>query len=146
MKTEPVKVEDAEDLRSKIPNPHDRLIHVLRNGMRINDGSGKPVGFSMVHYCVPGNAGNARTECGTAACIAGFASLLLGADRCVARKMGPYSLMVFLKVSLGEALAMSNPPLDHRAFDEITADQAIEMLEIHRDTGIVNWDSALEAA
>ena len=144
MKTKPVKIEDAADALAGIPNPHDRLIHVLRNGLDIGDDW--PVDFNMCNFA---SRTERKGECGTAACIAGFAGLLTGSGRIVVERMGAASLVDFLGISFEDADRMAYP---HGAYPDedrlrkITAEQAIRMLEIHRDTGKVDWSSALEAA
>ena len=145
MKTEPVKPEDLDALTAAIPNPHDRLIHVLRNGLEI-EGDGWPVVFRMTSFA---ERARIKSECGTVACIAGFAGLMLSGGRDETEEMGEYSLVDFLGVAPDEADRMAFPDRgaypEERHLMDVTADQAIKMLEIHRDTGKVDWKAAFAA-
>ena len=128
-------------------NPHDRLIDCVRNGTGSIHG---PIRFSMKHYF------NIGHPCGTVACISGFAGLMLGKTSNRVMEDGIDSLVEFLGVSVPDAKLMAYamapcPPgmSGGRSIgvelEDITADQAIKMLEIHRDTGKVDWPAAIAA-
>ena len=126
-------------------NPHDRLIDCVRNGM----GS---IQFNMKHYFAPGHG----HPCGSVACISGFAGFMLGKTSNRVMEDGIDSLVEFLGVGVPDAKLMAYamapcPPgmSGGRSIgvelEDITADQAIKMLEIHRDTGKVDWPAAMAA-
>ena len=135
---------------------HDRLITAIRNGVEIDSApvrGWRKVHFDMTDFFRP----DMRThDCGTAACIAGYASVLLGRTW----KQIEESTADDMRADLGEVLGLdperSTP--DRHALLEMTtmlesgipmakvrAEHAINMLEIHRDTGKVDWKRAMNA-
>ena len=139
---EAMKVEFPVEESSKEPKgPHDRLIECLQHGADNNDDY---VRFNMNSYYNPAGI----HECGTTACIAGFACILMGInDPDEISEIGGDSLIDFLGVSEDEADDMAHARSESRQIDlcEVRAKHAIRMLEIHRDTGKVDWAAAMEA-
>ena len=136
------------------PCPHDRLIEALRKGL---DYKGKPLDFDMStlwdeHHDKFGD------HCGTAACIAGHAAVIMARDTGAERRKQPTSASIseFLGVSSDIAKAMAGTDgmfqgpggpvhsvIPNMHLSDMRVDQAIRMLEIHRDEGVVDWCRAI---
>ena len=122
-------------------NPHDRLIDCVRNGLW-------GIGFSMKNYFI-------RSQpCGSVACISGFAGFLLDKTDTEVLEDGVDSLKEFLGVGERDAKLMAYVMSPGKngggksidiALEDVSAEQAARMLEIHRDTGEVDWESAIAA-
>ena len=122
------------------PGPHDRLIEAIRNGIEYE---GNPVRFDMSNFCETLYEG--ETACGTAACIAGYAKILIRQE--TGKDVDDeFALEEYLGVSREEAELIAYADDGSRSkhggpmrLRDITAEEAIRMLEIHRDSLRVDW-------
>ena len=107
----------------------DRLIKALRDGI---SWKGESVRFNMAEWMAYRDA-----KCGTAACVAGHASLLVCGREMDDEHCNELHLMQLTGATTEEAKAMSIPR--HVSLVSVRPIHAIQMLETYRDTGKVKW-------
>lgn len=95
--------------------------------------------FSLIHWYMP-------SDCGTMACIAGWAyELTLTSDKskCVSVNYLHSEAVKFLGITSEQAgpLFAPNDVIDYYS---VTVDEAIKTLDILIDTGLVDWSHVLE--
>lgn len=112
----------------------DDLIAIIR---AVDDSPISLCGFDMEHSAE--GAGYTDHPCGTACCIGGHAALALHDI-----SLEPDDAVRLFGVPLPDATAICYPHPRHPGCNAKPR-HAIALLEHYRDTGIVDWDRAMEA-
>lgn len=92
----------------------------------------------------------AEGECGTAGCIAGWALVAMGDVNKHRSEYGSgilfttqtqHEVAKWLGITWGQSQQLFSPPIDD-AYNA-TAEQAIKVLELMRDKGVIDWERIL---
>lgn len=116
----------------------DHFIHFIAN---IDDGPKSRCGFDMGRERAHRNASN--HPCGTAMCIGGWAGHLLGVKDTVS-PTAALSELLNIPTADAQAICWPDTDIDPDPY-EATKEQAVELLQHYRATGVVDWRGVMTA-